>query len=364
MSNISNFISLIQLSLGNDVPIPKDINWKDLYENSYKQAILGICFVGFQRIRQKHTDIQIPDRIRFQWLAHVMEIQDNNNNLSVHCIKLQEELNRFGIRSSILKGQAIAQLYGEELSLFRTPGDIDIYVDCGRERAFAYAKTIGMHNIQWDYKHLHLNIYDGIEVEMHYVPEILLNIQKNKRLQLWFKEHKEEFFSISNGFITPSIKFNLFYILLHIYRHFLYEGVGLRQLIDYYFVLKAANGEYREEINAVFAKFGMVSFAKGIMWIMKNVFLLDDSYLLCNPDDKEGEYIFSEILMGGNFGHYDKRLSNTLSGKIGAVCRIMKHNLHILTHYPSDVIWAPIWFLYHWFWKRFYLLRNKALLMN
>lgn len=364
MSNLSSFISLIQISLGNDVSIPNDMNWKDLYENSYKQAILGVCFVGLQHIRQKHTGIQIPDRIRSQWLAHVMEIQDNNKKLSTHCIRLQEELNKSGIRASILKGQAIAQLYGAELSLYRAPGDIDIYVDCGRERAFAYTKTIGVHNIRWDYKHLHLNIYDGIDVEMHYVPEILLNVRKNKRLQSWFKEHKEELFSFTNGFVTPSIRFNLFYILLHIYRHFLYEGVGLRQLMDYYFVLKAANGEYREEINALFAKFGMVRFAKGIMWIMKTVFLLDDSYLLCNPDDKEGEYIFREIIMGGNFGHHDKRLSKTPSGKVGAFCHIMKHNLHILTHYPSDVIWAPIWFIYHWFWKRLYLLRNRALLMN
>lgn len=364
MSNINNFISLIQLSLGNDVPIPDDINWKELYEDAYKQAILGICFFGLQYIRNKRPEIAIPDSIRYRWIAQVLEIQNKNNSLSAHCIRLQEDLDRVGIRSSILKGQAISQLYGEELSSYRTPGDIDIYVDCGRERVFAYAKMKGMHNIQWDYKHLQLDIYSGIDVEMHYVPEILLNIHKNRRLQHWFNEQSEELFTNSKGLVTPSIKFNLFYILLHIYRHFLYEGVGLRQLIDYYFVLKAANGEYREETNAVLSQFGMARFAKGVMWIMKNVLLLDDSYLLCSPDAKEGEYIFRQIILGGNFGHHDKRLSNTPSGKIGAVCRIIKHNFHLLTHYPSDVIWAPIWFIYHWFWKRFYLLRNKALLMN
>ena len=56
---------------------------------------------------------------------------------------------------------------------------------------------------------------------MHYVPEVLLNLRKNKRLQKWFEAHKEEMYAESNGLVTPTIRFNLFYNLLHIYRHFL-----------------------------------------------------------------------------------------------------------------------------------------------
>ena len=165
-------------------------------------------------------------------------------------------------------------------------------------------------------------------------------------------------FAESNGLVTPSIRYNLFYILLHRYRHFLYEGVGLRQLMDYYFVLKAAQGRYFEETISTLKEFGMIRFAKGVMWIMKTIFLLEPEYLLCDPDEKEGRYILEQVMCGGNFGHHDKRLSGAPSGKIGSVYRIVKHNLHLLSHYPTDVLWAPVWIVWHWGWKRVQLIKS------
>ena len=116
----------------------------------------------------------------------------------------------------------MAQLYGDTLASLLQLSDIDILVDCGRERAIEYGHSLGDANPQWDYKHLHLKRLKGIEVEMHYIPEVLLNLCKNKRLQKWFEVHKEEIFTKNDGLVTPSFRFNLFYILLHIYRHFLY----------------------------------------------------------------------------------------------------------------------------------------------
>lgn len=155
--------------------------------------------------------------------------------------------------------------------------------------------------------------------------------------------------------MTPSLEFNLFYILLHIYRHFLYEGVGLRQLMDYFFVLKAVSPETdtRWSKDAI-ESFGMKRFARGVMWIMQHVFGLDEAYLLYEPNEKEGRYILGQIMTGGNFGYHDDRLKigNKHFGKLGAIKKILKHNLHLLTHYPMEVIWAPVWIVYHWCWKR------------
>jgi hypothetical protein len=99
--------------------------------------------------------------------------------------------------------------------------------------------------------------------------------------------------------------------------------------------------------------FGMTRFAKGAMWIMQTIFGLEKQYLLYEPNKKEGRYILEQVMAGGNFGHFDDRL-NTVSGKgkLNSVRKILKHNLHLLSHYPSDVIWAPIWIVYHWCWKR------------
>lgn len=356
-----SIIPLIQHTLHPEMAVPlspSERDWYAMYEEAKRQALVGITFYGVQQLRKSHPECSMPDNLRLQWLSQVIQIQKRNESLDEHCRQLQKELSQSGIRSSILKGQAMAQLYGDALSSLRQPGDIDILVNCGRERAIEYAHSLGDANPQWDYKHLHLKRFKGIEVEMHYIPEILMNLRKNKRLQKWFEAHKEEMFAESNGLVTPSIRFNLFYILLHIYRHFLYEGVGLRQLLDYYFVLKAAHGRYFEETISTLKEFGMIRFAKGVMWIMKTIFLLEPEYLICDPDEKEGRYILEQVMCGGNFGHHDKRLSGAPSGKIGSVYRIVKHNLHLLSHYPTDVLWAPVWIVWHWGWKRVQLIKS------
>lgn len=144
----------------------------------------------------------------------------------------------------------------------------------------------------------------------------------------------------------------MFYILLHIYRHFLYEGVGLRQIVDYYFVLRTvqvSGSKIQEYINAV-RDFGMTRFAKGLMWVMHEALGMPCEWMLWETDEKEGRYILKQVMTGGNFGHHDKRLKHS-GGKLGAVKAILTHNLHMLTHYPSDVFWAPIWIVWHKLWK-------------
>jgi hypothetical protein len=213
---------------------------------------------------------------------------------------------------------------------------------------------------------------------MHYRVEVLLNLWKNRKLQKWFERHTEEIFghtdytekdSTTNftndtnncpaeikeraEMVTPSVEFNVFYILLHIYRHFLYEGVGLRQIMDYYFVLMRLNDNHN--VNESYAykavhEFGMTRFARGLMWVMHEVLGMPREWMLWEPDEKEGRYILEQVMMGGNFGHHDERLKHS-GGKLGAVKAILTHNMHLLTHYPSDVVWAPVWIVWHKLWK-------------
>ena len=94
----------------------------------------------------------------------------------------------------------------------------------------------------------------------------------------------------------------------------------------------------------------MEKFAKGLMWVMHETLGMSRDWMLWEPDEKEGRYILNQVMTGGNFGHHDERLKHTC-GKIGAVKAILTHNLHLLTHYPSDIIWAPVWIVWHKLWK-------------
>ena len=383
------FFELLQVALGNRERlsrVPTAEEWEEIYEESGRQAVTGILLSGIDRLPLEQRP---PKAILLQWIGVGQMIERRNQVMDIRCDDLLKMLKDQGIKGSILKGQGVALLYDKELRHLRQSGDIDVYVDCGQKKALAFAKSTGQKDIEWDYKHLHLNLWDNIEVEMHYRGEVLLNLWKNWRLQRWFKEHEAQIFghtgctettdiscehelplinhefSINaflntnrtngtNGIVTPTVEFNVFFILLHIYRHFLYEGVGMRQIVDYYFVLKAISNadstdktDYAQE---AVLKFGLEKFAKGLMWVMHEALGMPKEWMLWNPNQKEGEYILNQVMKGGNFGHYDARLKHG-GGKLGAVKAILTHNLHLLTHYPADTIWAPIWIVWHKMWK-------------
>lgn len=223
--------------------LPLEAEWKELFDMAVKQSLVGVCFMGLHTLGadsdECYVRIGMSEDLFFNWMGMAAQINIRNELLNEQCAALQRQLSSVGFRSSILKGQGIASLYGENLCGFRQSGDIDIYVDCGREKAIEYALSI-QGDVEWDYKHLHLKVFDDTAVEMHYVPEVFLNLRKNRKLQKWFRkpEVQSSMFCVSGDMVCPSVEFNLFYILLHTYRHFLYEGVGMRQLMDYCFVLR------------------------------------------------------------------------------------------------------------------------------
>lgn len=379
-TNLTNkfmlFFELLQIALGNRERlsvVPSAEEWTEMYAESERQAVIGILLHGIERLSAEQRPAKV---FLLQWIGVGEIIKQRNSLLNGLCKELTSNLSAAGLHPTILKGQGIAQCYPETLQKLRQPGDIDVYVSDGREKAIEYARSVGQNNIDWDYKHLHLKVWDDTEVEMHYHVEVLLNLWKNRKLQKWFATHTEQIYghtdftdttdqetntnrtNDTNRFVTPVVEFNVFYILLHIYRHFLYEGVGFRQIIDYYFVLKRLtveslelrdSSELKDSIAAV-REFGMAKFAKGLMWVMYEALGMPNEWMLWEPDEKEGKYILEQVMTGGNFGHHDKRLKHTC-GKIGAVKAILTHSLHLLTHYPSDVIWAPVWIVWHKLWK-------------
>lgn len=360
------FFDLLKVAVGQKRCLsytPNAEEWQKMFDMAEKQAVLGVCFKAVEVLHlQKQTP---PQELLYEWIGAAESIRATNELVNKRCSKLQANLDAAGIRSSILKGQAIAKLYRNvdlglnlndnsvDLSMYRQSGDVDVYVDCGLKEALQFAKKNGCKDVEWDYKHLHLNVFQDTEVEIHYRVEVMLNIWKNRKLQKWFKKHEEWLFCQQEELIAPTIEFNRFYILLHIYRHFLYEGVGMRQLMDYYFVLKAQNESIIDNAQLIITlkEFAMMRFARGIMWVMQTVFGLEKEYLICEPLEREGQFILKEIMTGGNFGHYDERINKNRHGKMDTVKAVCKHNWHLIQHYPSEVIWPPIWFVCHKCWK-------------
>lgn len=184
----------------------------------------------------------------------------------------------------------------------------------------------------------------------------MYNPIKNKRLQDYISENAKEQFEnvdVEMGFAYPTIKFNLVYSLIHINSHIFEEGIGLRQLLDYYYILNKSTKAERNNAFSVLCELGLKKFAGAIMYVESKVFNLGIEKMLCAPNDKEGVFLLEEILRGGNFGRYDSR--NEWYAKESRLKRGLFHlrrNLRYLRHYPGEVLWIPLWSVWHLCWRK------------
>lgn len=365
MNNL--FFELIRVSLGIQKGlsrVPSAEEWEDLYELSKKQSLCGVCSRGVQ-VLYKDTTCRggLSETLFLKWIGFANIIKEKNRIVNKQCIFLKEHFSQHGFNCSILKGQGLAALYrnGEvDLRLLRQCGDIDVYVEGGRDKVQKHINHL-FGECEFDYKNVHAPFFEDTSVEVHWIPEILMNLFYNNRLQKFWKEHVDELFSDvavlpeNLGEIhVPSLAMNRFFILLHAYRHVFGEGVGLRQVMDYYFVLlQEGNGAGKEETMKLVKEFGMEKFAAAMMWIMVEVFYLDEKYLLCDPDEKEGRFLLNDIMQSGNFGIYDKRVKKVEGSKfLRVVATDLQRAPHLISHYPMEVLWYPIWMAFHFVWKR------------
>lgn len=364
------FYELIQVAIGRRVSlsrVPSAKDWSRLYALAEKQAVAGVCFCGVQRLPEEQRAC-LPDSLKMQWLALAAQTQARNELMNRKCVEVQRMLAEEGMKSCILKGQGVAELYeisneelgirNDSLGMLRQSGDIDVYVPCGMEKAMAFArKKYG--KVEYDYINAHVPMFKEVDVELHWRVGQMTNLFRNRRLQRWLKKEDTKKMILGGkavlpecGEITvPTPDFNAFYLMLHCYHHMFSSGLGLRQLMDYYFLLMARN-ELNPYVNRMFKEFGMERFVGAVMWIMLEVFGLERERLLCEPYEKEGRYILAEVMAGGNFGHHDKRIRKVGKGKWQSVFANLQHAMHVLRRYPQEAIWMPVWMVYHFIWKR------------
>ena len=235
------FFDFLRFCIGSAKEIPdslKEADWKELYAIAKKQCLVGILFDGIKKLPAEHVGME--KELLLQWMAESQMLEKANVRLSDAAIQVSEWFLKKGFRTCILKGQGNALMYPNPYS--RTPGDIDIWVEGGDKRVISFVRSISPHE-KACYHHIEFPSYKGVEVEVHYRPSFLLCFWHNRKLQKYYERVKEKQFSHrvmlgEQGEIAiPTVEFNIIFQLTHILSHLMNEGIGLRQLVDYYYVL-------------------------------------------------------------------------------------------------------------------------------
>ena len=235
------FFDFLRFCIGSAKEIPgslKEADWKELYAIAKKQCLVGVLFDGIKKLPAEHVGMK--KELLLQWMAESQMLEKANVRLNDAAIQVSEWFRKKGFRTCILKGQGNALMYPNPYS--RTPGDIDIWVEGEDKRVISFVRSISPHE-KACYHHIEFPSYKGVEVEVHYRPSFLLCFWHNRKLLKYYESVKEEQFSHrvmlgEQGEIAiPTVEFNLIFQLTHIFSHLMNEGIGLRQLVDYYYVL-------------------------------------------------------------------------------------------------------------------------------
>jgi hypothetical protein len=248
MNDITAIFAFLKYCLGykgNMSRVIAGMDWQELYSFASKQALLGLCFEGIERLGKEYPEElkqnPIGRELLMTWMGKAQQIRRQNMKVNAVAGKLFSMLREDGLRCCILKGQGNALMYPNPYS--RTPGDIDVWIHASRERIIEYASK--KFELEDDIRLQHLETsLDGVPVELHFFPCSMNNPIYHARLQKWFRRNADlqcsHIVGLPDGagdIAIPTTAFNVIYQLMHLYHHFFDEGIGMRQIIDYFLVV-------------------------------------------------------------------------------------------------------------------------------
>ena len=338
-----------------------DIDWQQLYSFASKQAILGLCFDGIERLGKEYPEElkqnPIGRELLVTWMGKAQQIRRQNVKVNGVAAKLYSKFREDGLRCCILKGQGNALMYPNPY--FRTPGDIDVWVNASREQITEYAKKHFELGDDIRYQHVETSV-DGVPVELHFFPCTMNNPLYHARLQKWFKRNTDmqcsNVVSLPDGIgeiAIPTTAFNVIYQLTHLYHHFFDEGIGMRQIIDYYYVVN--NDELlviKDTLQKELKHLGLWKFAGAVMYVLHEALGLSEEKMIAPMDEKRGKLLLAEILNGGNFGRHFTKYGGFTHQSMGKKYFLkIWRNMHFVRYYPAEALSEPIFRTWHFFWR-------------
>ena len=374
-STLQDYLQFISYCLSSDsqsVPTcAKRMDWTGLLQFAEKQSIVGVCWQGVRRMDELNTNKPTEDEV-LEWMAKASKIAKQNKKVNGVAAKVVAHFQQQGFEACVLKGQGNAQLYPDPLS--RTPGDIDIYVhpkghgedwtndEAAVNQVIGYCKGLDA-SARAVYHHIDIPAVDKVPVEVHYRPTWMNTPAHNRRLQRTLaallsqaEGTKQVTLPEDAGqIVVPGFRFNVIFQLSHILNHLLHEGVGLRQLIDYYYLLKSHEGKEDEKVwlNKELKSCGLWHVSEAVSWMLIVELGLPEAYLVSPPNERYGKQLMREIIAGGNFGKYDDRLLSGVShSKLVANLQRLVRDARMMVYYPSECLWEPWFRLWHWMWRK------------
>lgn len=350
----NQFFILLQVALGKaeayDAP-PSEEEWSGLYRIAVEQSLVGVLYDAMLRLPEN----QRPQKpLMRKWFADTNAIERKYVQLTQLTLSVVRRFESDGYRVCLLKGIGNSLHYPNPK--LRQCGDVDVWLDASPAECIRYAHRYRP-GTKALYHNVEMPVNSQLGVDIHYRPSHLYTPQGNSRLQRFFNQWKEEqfrhFVPLAEGenVAIPTVGFNLVYLICHFNQHLFNEGIGFRQLLDYYYMMLHANDEERRLAKETVDATGLGKLTPALMFIMKEVFRIDNQYLIDEPDEQTGRFLLQEILASGNFGQFTEELQKKRN-KVERNWQRLCHNFHLMPVFPADAICEPLFRVYQWVWRQ------------
>ncbi len=292
---------------GATVEVPAEVLTEDLFQESCHQAVAALAW-------QALTDSEraaLPSEVKAKWRKRTLKQISKNQSLLNEQQSVLNLLSAEKIPCAILKGSSVACNYPEPL--LRAFGDMDLLVPEGKQRrAVEMLQAVGYGEIL-DEKHgCHYSVSKKKHiVEIHWEPNginIVADAEISEKLHAYFKNALQEI-QARDGLPVLNTEYQAVVLLMHKLEHFLYGGLGLRQLCDWAcFVYKQLSEEDFEKLRPTLEAFGLMEFA-GIItraccdWLHLPV---EFAPWCMEYDENLAKDVLEEMVAGGNFGRKQK----------------------------------------------------------
>lgn len=335
---------------------PTAAEWETLFTEARRQALVAVLFAAVERLPAAQRP---PRPLLLVWMAEAQRVVRLNRRLDEELARVVARLECDGFPVVLLKGRGVAQYYPDPDC--RMTGDIDVWLGAKARKIWAYSRRYGA-KPRATCLHVALPLSECVEVEAHYFPSYRFNPWANARLRRWFAAaapeqfvHRVRLRPSGVEVAVPTDRFNRIYLLLHLYRHFLNEGVGLRHLVDYYYLLargctEAERRTAQEELH----RLGLTRFAGAVMYALTDLLGLPAANCLVPPDAVRGKRLLAEIRLSGNFGQADLRHARPVArlGRTARFARKCRRAFSFLQDDPAEALSIPLFSAAHFLWRR------------
>ena len=321
--------------------------WRSLWLLAKKQTVAGLVYQGLQYLPEKCWPEDAD--LLMEWTVYIDQIERENrlqNQCITRLVRLFETLN---IRPVLQKGQGVAVMYGNPL--LRECGDIDWYFpDSGQAaKALSLIQKQGcVPRKRADASYFYR--YHSVTIEHH---DVLIDVSSpfaKRRLKAMEHDWGFEKIRLEESETTvwvPVPVMNLLLLNIHILKHAMGRGIGIRQFCDLARAYSYYEGKYNpEELRSTLKNIGLLKWTGLLHQFLVTVLGMPQSLLPFRDYlDSDVTGLRNLVFRGGNFGLYHSHQAKTksrLSSKI-AVLRAYMAQLNFSRTYASSEIGWAVW---------------------